>query len=270
MELFQHNSIMMTSDDLFSGTKQTAVETLTSQQVDINKLSDDDWYTYWSDRNVPRCISVQFHHHTWPADKYDKLFPKKDVQLFTDKLEQMMDNISSSCSDVRVINKSKDAKVIFDVMFQPGRPVDVIPFLIRLWRHCGQFSSTHYSPVVNFFARTNIDNLFKSIDCMRQMSASFYAVRHDTRDRGAIYDPSEEDCFRFTETLLSTGLYPEDTSFKDVATLVLEYIRKSLNLRKKETGEEYSPDWTSFHVKHILKMYLKKYEDISEKNYESR
>ena len=243
----------MTTDELFTINEQPAAETLADQTTDTSKLSGDEWYAYWDAHGLTHSFSLHFRHHTAPSGSFDRMYPQKDIDRFVSQFEQLVDIVTEHCSDVRVTKDQKNSRLTFDVLFEPGRPADVIPFLIRLWILSGHFSSGHWSPAVCHLFRRDSGSFFVEVTGLRMLCATLDAMRHNVHDRGARSDVTENDCLNFTKTLMQTSLYPDGTTAGEIAHLLMEHIRKSLNLRTKETGEEYSPEWTSFIVGHITK-----------------
>ena len=245
----------MTIDELFTPSQKTAAETLSDVQVDTSKMNDLEWTAYWDNRGLSRGFSVRFHHHTWPTSSYDSLYSQKDIERFKTAFSQMLDVVTDIHSDIKVEKNIEECELTFRVMFTPGRSRDVISFFIRLWKLCGYFSASHYSPSVNYFSWKGLDDSSIMLDGLRYMAATLDGVRKNISGQGGSSNLTHDDLVRFTATLKQSGLFSKDTDIEEIARLLVEYVRKSLNLRTPQTGEEYSPEWADFIVKEILKKF---------------
>ena len=79
-------------------------------------------------------------------------------------------------------------------------------------------------------------------------------MRENKRDRSVKSHLEEKDLDYIVTDLLKTGFFAANVTYEDVARLVFEHMRKSLNLNSESiTKLTYLPDWTSAQLDEIMK-----------------
>ena len=252
----------MTIDDLYNAAAQETGNAAShlKQEVDsvkTDQLSRDDWTNYWHNMGYERQFRVTFHPVLNYGGQYsdnmmNMLYPPERVTVLVEKYIQMIDIVTYEHSDIRVERDSISGELTLDVMFMPGNQRRVLWTFINMWKLFGQFSQNNYSPSVTYISL--IDQNPKTLVNFRSTCATLDAMRENERDRSVKSHLDEKDIDIIVTDLLNTGFFAADITYEDVARLVFEHMRKSLNLNSGTiTKLAYLPDWTSTQLDEIMK-----------------
>lgn len=252
----------MTIDDLYNAAAQetgNAASQLQQKLEMTDGLSREDWIDYWHKLGCVRRFTVIFHPALNYGNNYtdnlmNSLYPPDKVSALVDKYIQMIDMTTASHSDVRVGRDYINGELILDVMFTPGDKHSVLRFMIDVWRLFGAFSKDNYSHQVTYYSIVPPDNLSVRLSDFRSTCATLDAMRKNERDISVKTNLDEKDIDRLVTNLLQTGFFADDQTFEDIARLVFEHMRKSLNIQAGSiTRLKFTPEWTSTQLEEIMK-----------------